>query len=174
MRKSTEAMPAEESNLERLSRLDCCAISDALDKLELSGVVTGLAQLSAPRGILTLGAQLRGVADVVADGPVRDIDEAGACDFPIYGRSCTSRTARGRIVELGTQVAIRIGDVEVLPGDYVIADGSAVIFIHAGNLAAVLDSAELISAKEAAMADALRAGRPISEVMGADYEHLLS
>lgn len=34
-------------------------------------------------------------------------------------------------------------------------------------------TAEAIAAREAAMEDALRAGRWISEVMGADYEHML-
>lgn len=211
--------------VERLARLDCCAVSDALDKLGLPGVVTGLAQLSAPRriagravtmklgvgtpppgpvrhlgttaiesaspgdvivveqrsgvdagswgGILTLGASLRGVAAVVADGPVRDIDEARAYGFTVYARSCTSRTARGRIVELGTQVPVQIGDADVHPGDYVLADGSAVIFIRPDRIVAVLEAAEAIAAREAAMTQALRAGRPIGEVMGASYEHML-
>jgi len=35
----------------RLNRLDCCAVSDALDKLGLSGAVTGLKQFAAPRRI---------------------------------------------------------------------------------------------------------------------------
>jgi hypothetical protein len=37
----------------------------------------------------------------------------------------------------------------------------------------VLDAAEMISGREAAMAKALLAGKPIHEVMGADYEHML-
>jgi 4-hydroxy-4-methyl-2-oxoglutarate aldolase len=124
-------------------------------------------------GILTLGAKLRGVAGVIADGPVRDIDEAKAYDFPVYARSCTSRTARGRIVELGTNVPVRIGDVEVRAGDYVVADASAAVFIRSGDITAVLDAAEYIAGREAAMAAALQAGSPITEVMGANYEHLL-
>lgn len=218
-------MTTPDKTVERLARLDCCAVSDALDKLGLSGVVTGLAPLSAPRriagrvvtmklgvgspppgpvrhlgttaieaaapgdvivveqrsgvdagswgGILTLGAKLRGVAGVVADGPVRDIDEARAHDFPVYARSCTSRTARGRIVELGANVPVTIGEVNVRAADYVIADGSAVIFIRPEDAARVLEAAEAIAAREAAMAQALRAGRPITEVMGASYEHML-
>ena len=211
--------------VERLARLDCCAVSDALDKLQLTGVVIGLAQLAAPRrlagrvvtmklgvgppppgpvrhlgttaiesasagdvivveqrsgvdagswgGILTVGAKLRGVAGVIADGPVRDIDEAKAHDFTIYGRSCTAHTARGRIVELGTNVPVRIGDVAVNPGDYVLADGSAVIFVAPANIDRVLEAAELIAAREAAMVAALQSGKPITEVMGANYEHML-
>jgi 4-hydroxy-4-methyl-2-oxoglutarate aldolase len=124
-------------------------------------------------GILTLGAKLRGVAGVIADGPVRDIDEAKGYDFPVYARSCTSRTARGRIVELGTNVPVQVGDVQVGAGDYVIADASAAVFIRAEDIAAVLEAAEYIAGREAAMAAALQQGSPITEVMGANYEHLL-
>jgi regulator of RNase E activity RraA len=124
-------------------------------------------------GLLTLGAKLRGVAGVVCDGPVRDIDEARALGFPVFVRNLTAKTARGRIVELGTNVPIMFEAVNVAPGDYVIADSSAVIFIAAADIARVLATAETIAAKEAAMAQALRAGEPISKVMAANYEHML-
>lgn len=210
---------------ERLLRLDCCAVSDALDKLKLVGVVSDLPQRSgtgriagrvvtmklgtgAPPpgpvrhlgttaieaaepgevivveqssgveagcwgGILTLGAKLRGIAGVVADGPVRDIDEAKGMNFPIFARACTARTARGRVVELATNGPVVIGAVTVNAGDYVIADGSGVAFIKPEDIERVLATAEYIAAREAAMAQALRAGRPITEVMGANYEHML-
>lgn len=210
---------------ERLLRLDCCAVSDAMDKLKLTGVVSDLPQRSgtgriagrvvtmklgtgAPPpgpvrhlgttaieaaqagdvivveqksgveagcwgGILTLGAKLRGIAGVVADGPVRDIDEAKGLDFPIFARACTARTARGRVVELATNGPVSIGAVSVNAGDYVIADGSGVAFIKPEDIERVLETAEYIAAREAAMAQALRAGRPITEVMGANYEHML-
>jgi regulator of RNase E activity RraA len=210
---------------DRLKRLDCCAVSDALDKLKLGGVASGLPQRSgtgriagkvitmklgtgAPPpgpvkhlgttaieaaqpgdvivveqksgveagcwgGILTLGARLRGVAGVVADGPVRDVDEAKGMDFPVFARSCTARTARGRVVELATNGPVEIGTVAVNPGDYVLADGSGVAFIKAQDIERVLEAAETIAAREAVMAQSLRDGRPITEVMGANYEHML-
>src|ERR1041385_9493514 len=40
-----------EANTERLNRLDTCAVSDAMDKLGLRGVVTGIHQYSTPRRI---------------------------------------------------------------------------------------------------------------------------
>ncbi len=211
--------------VERLKRVDCCAVSDALDKLHLTGVVTGISQLASSRriagrvltvklgvgepppgkprhvstaaivaaqpgdiivveqhsgvnaaswgGILTLGAKLRGVAGVIADGPVRDIDEARQHDFPVFGRGVTTFTARGRIVELATNEPVMIGEFQVKPGDYAIADGSGVVFISAGNVERVLATAEQIVAREAAMAKALREGKPITEVMGANYEDML-
>jgi 4-hydroxy-4-methyl-2-oxoglutarate aldolase len=61
----------------------------------------------------------------------------------------------------------------VQPGDFVIADGSAVVFIAAGEISRVLGAAEQIATKEAAMAKALMAGAPLSEVMGGNYENML-
>jgi len=124
-------------------------------------------------GLLTLGAKQRGVAGVIADGPLRDVDEAIASEFPVFSRSLTSFTARGRVVELGTQVPVAIGSVAVRPGDYVLADRSAVIFIAAADIERVLEAAETIVAKEAAMAKTILAGTPIGEVMGGNYEHML-
>lgn len=209
----------------RLRRLDCCALSDAMDSLQIAGVASGLPQLAGNRriagraitvklgvgtpppgprvhlgctaieaggeldiivveqlsgieagswgGTLSLGARQRGIAGVVADGPVRDIDEAIEMGFPVFARSTTARTARGRIVELGTDVPVTIGGVAVNPGDYVAADRSAVVFIAAADIERVLAAAEGIVAKEAAMAKDLLAGKPISQVMGANYENML-
>ena len=111
---------------------------------------------------------------MVCDGPVRDIDEARTQGFPIFARALTARTARGRIVELGTNVPVQFETVKVEPRDYVIADRSAVIFIAAADIARVLDAAETIAAKEAVMAKALLAGEPVSQVMAADYEQMLT
>ena len=47
------------------------------------------------------------------------------------------------------------------------------MFIPAAEIERVLQAAEMIAGREALMAQALRAGKPITEVMGADYEHML-
>ncbi|HUL82488.1 MAG TPA: RraA family protein, partial [Gammaproteobacteria bacterium] len=161
--------------IERLRAFDVCTISDALDRLKLHGVVSGLTQRSGdgriagkvitvrlgtepppgpPRhlcaaaieaaddcsvivieqrtgveagcwgGLLTLAARARKVAGVVAEGLLRDVDEARALGFPVFARGLTARTARGRIVEKATGVPVTIGDVPVETGDFVVADGS--------------------------------------------------
>ena len=209
----------------RLSRVDSCAVSDALDKLGLPGAVSGLLRLSTERriagrvvtvkldqndgraasarhlgttaiesaeagdvivieqrtgidaaawgGNLALGARLRGVAGVIVEGPARDVDECRMHDFPVFARAHTARTARGRIVETGTNVPIAVGDIAVSPGDYVVADGSAVVFVARHEIERVLAAAEAIAAQERAMADLLLAGAPISQVMGKRYETML-
>ena len=124
-------------------------------------------------GLLTLGAQTRGIAGVIVDGPVRDIDEAREHAFPVFTRKCTARTARGRIVELGTNVTITFEGARVECDDYVIADSSGIAFIPASDIARVLATAEQIAARESAIARAIRSGQPMSQAMDGKYEHML-
>ena len=124
-------------------------------------------------GVLSLGASLKGIAGVIIDGPTRDVDEARTHGFAVFARDHTARTARGRVVETGTNVSITVGDIPVSPGDFVVADGSAVVFVAAQDIDRVLDAAEAIAARETDMADSLRAGTPITQVMGKNYETML-
>jgi len=125
-------------------------------------------------GILSVGAKTKGVAGVIVDGPARDIDEATELGFPVYARAQTARTARGRIIEVSTGEPVTIGDVTVSPGDYVLADSSGVVFIPAAAIERVIGEAEKIAAREGLMAKAAAAGQPMSQVMGADYEKMLT
>jgi 4-hydroxy-4-methyl-2-oxoglutarate aldolase len=124
-------------------------------------------------GVLSTGAQLAGVRGVVLDGPTRDRDEAMGLGFAIFARGTTARTARGRVYEKSTGEQISIADQSVADGDYVIADGSGVVFIRNEDIERVLAAAERIARKEVAMVASLRAGNPITSVMGADYENML-
>jgi 4-hydroxy-4-methyl-2-oxoglutarate aldolase len=217
-------MTEQKDVVSRLGKLDSCAVSDALDKLGLTGSVTGIHRYTTEEriagpvitvrleaaegrtntrhlctvaidgaapgdvivveqrtgldaaswgGNLALGAMMRGVAGVIVEGPSRDIDDCRKLAFPVFARTHTARTARGRIVETATNEPILVGDVTVTPGDYVVADGSGVVFVERTNIERVLETAEAIMAREEAMAQSLRAGTPIGEVMGASYETML-
>jgi 4-hydroxy-4-methyl-2-oxoglutarate aldolase len=124
-------------------------------------------------GILSNAAKHRGLAGVIVEGLARDIDEAAEIGFPVYARGGTARTARGRIHELATGVPVQVGDAIVSTGDYVVADSSGCAFIPADKIDAVLDAAERIAAKEAAMTRAVLSGTAVTAVMGGAYEHLL-
>jgi 4-hydroxy-4-methyl-2-oxoglutarate aldolase len=124
-------------------------------------------------GILSTGAKVRGIAGVISDGLVRDVDEARALDFPIYARGSTSLTARGRVAELETGGAVQIADLTICSGDYVVADSTGVVFVPSGQIDLALSTAESIAAREAAMSKLLLEGMAVSRVMGADYEEML-
>ncbi|MBA15660.1 MAG: dimethylmenaquinone methyltransferase [Sphingomonas sp.] len=124
-------------------------------------------------GILSTAAQIRGLAGVIVEGPARDIDEAADLGFPVYSRSATCRTARGRIHEAASGDPVTIGETTVHEGDYAVADSSGIMFIPAARVEELLATAEAIAAREAAMTTAVRAGDPVSQVMGARYEQML-
>lgn len=124
-------------------------------------------------GILSLAAKQKGLAGVIVDGACRDIDEATEFEFPVFAKAFIPLTARGRIVEQSYNEPVEICGISVSPGDYVIADGSGVAFIPADRAEEIVSKAESIVAYEKAMAQAVRDGRPVSEVMGQSYETLL-
>jgi regulator of RNase E activity RraA len=124
-------------------------------------------------GILSNAASARGLAGVIVEGPARDIDEAADLGFPVYARGQTARTARGRVHEVATGAEIVVGDSRVRSGDWVVADSSGVAFIGASDFERVLGAAERIARREALMTKAVLEGQPVSQVMGADYEHML-
>jgi 4-hydroxy-4-methyl-2-oxoglutarate aldolase len=211
--------------VERLARLDTCGVSDAMDRLGLSGAVQGLGPMwpcpriagevitvrlrraepgeHSPRhlgtaaieaggpgtviviehhdradaagwgGILSLAAKRKGVEGVIIDGTCRDVDDSRDVGFPVYARAATPMTARGRVVEASMGEPIRVGDLHVAPGDYVISDWSGVVFLPADRAEEIIGVAEGLAAREAAMADDVRAGKSVIEVMGANYEAML-
>ncbi len=124
-------------------------------------------------GILSNGAKVRGIAGVICDGPVRDVDESRDLDFPVFAERPVPTTARGRIVEEAFNEPVTVGDATVTPGDYVLADGSGICFLLADRAEEILEVAEMVAHREALMTKAVLAGQPISQVMGADYEDML-
>jgi len=114
--------------------------------------------------ILAMGAKMKGVAGVVVDGAARDIDACKEFGFPVYARGTVPITARGRIMEESFNEVIRVGDVQVRPGDIVMADINGVVIIPAEKLEEVLEAATQIQQKEDAMVEELRRGVPILEV----------
>ena len=124
-------------------------------------------------GILSLAAKLKGIEGVIVDGTCRDVDDSRDAGFAVYARAATPMTARGRVVEASMGEPIRVGDLVVQPGDYVIADWSGAVFVTSARAEEIIATAESLADREAQMAAAVRAGRSVVEVMGANYESML-
>ncbi|MGD9985549.1 RraA family protein [Pseudonocardia sp.] len=124
-------------------------------------------------GLLARAAVHRGVGGVVVDGACRDVDEIRELRLPLSARAVVPFTARGRFVEAAVGEPVTIGGVTVEEGDFVLADGSGVVFIPAERVDEVLAVADRLAAKEAVMAVALEEGAQPSEVLGRTYEEML-
>ncbi len=124
--------------------------------------------------VLSMGAKMKGVSGVVVDGAARDIDMCNEFEFPVYARGTIPITARGRIMQESFNEVIRIGDVQVRPGDIVMADINGVVVIPVEKVDEVLGAAEDIFKKEAAMVEDLKNGLSIIEVdQKYSYENML-
>jgi 4-hydroxy-4-methyl-2-oxoglutarate aldolase len=123
-------------------------------------------------GLLSRAALVQKVQGVIVDGLCRDIDEGRDIGFPIFARGVIPSTARGRIIETDFNCPITVGEVVVRPGDWVIADGSGVVFVAVENIEAILDQAEKLVAREATLLKEIEAGIPVSKVMSRTYEHM--
>jgi regulator of RNase E activity RraA len=135
----------------------------------------GRIDVAAWGGLLSLAAQIKKLGGVIVDGAARDVDESRELRFPVYARAAVQVTARGRIMQQSYNEEIQFAGVQVHPGDLVIADGSGVVFIPRAKEEEVIAQAEALAQREATMADAIRGGRSIVEVMeNLGYESMLA
>jgi regulator of RNase E activity RraA len=134
----------------------------------------GRLDVAAWGGLLSLAAKIKQVRGVIVDGAARDLDESRELAFPVYGRAAVQVTARGRIMQQSFNQEIACAGVQVHPGDLVIADASGAVFIPRARETEVIAQAEALAGREAAMAEAIRGGRSIVEVMETmGYETML-
>ncbi len=135
----------------------------------------GRVDVAAWGGLLSLAAQIKKVRGVIVDGACRDVDESRELGFPVYGRTAVQVTARGRIVQQSFNEEISFAGVQVHPGDLVVADGSGAVFVPRARELDVIVQAEALAQREAVMADAIRRGRSVVEVMETmGYESMLA
>lgn len=216
---------AREPIVQRLLKLDTCAVSDGMDRLGLTGATYGVRPMwSCPKivgravtmkikpmgldkpkqhlgtlpidaaqpgdvividnggrpdtscwgGLLALAAKTKGISGVVIDGACRDIDESRDVGFPVYARGAVPMTARGRVMQEAYNQEIEFAGVQVHPGDLVIADGSGVVIIPRSKEEEIVREAEAVAAMEARMAEGIRQGMSVLEVLEKlGYEQML-
>jgi 4-hydroxy-4-methyl-2-oxoglutarate aldolase len=117
----------------------------------------GEADLAVWGGLMTAGAVANGFAGAILDGGVRDVTEIRRdYDFPVYARSVSPGTTVGRFRTLAANVPVVCGDVEVVPGDLVVADLDGVVIVPQAHVEAVLALALDIERKELEQARFIR------------------
>jgi RraA family protein len=106
---------------------------------------------------LVLWAMNRGVAGIVVDGAIRDVDTLRQLDFPVYAAGITpSGTYKHGAGEVN--VPICCGRVVVNPGDIVVGDADGLVVIRAQEAVEVLEKAKAKFKEELAIREAISAG----------------
>lgn len=113
--------------------------------------------------IMSTAARERGCTGAVIDGGVRDLDFIDAMGFPVFAGFKNSASSIGRWNIRAYQVAIRIGNTVIQPGDFVFGDVDGVVVVPTGIVEQVLTAAEDVYRRESAMRDELRRGVGVKE-----------
>ena len=109
--------PIEDDNLARLRRIDTCALSDALDKLRLPGVVMGLVQRSGSGRIAGLAVTMKVGVGQPAPGPAKHLgcsaieQSSSANIIVVEQRSGIDAGCWGGLLTLGAKVFTRTATV---------------------------------------------------------------
>jgi len=114
--------------------------------------------------IMTLSAKQRGCTGAVVDGGIRDSAYILKTKFPVFVKFYLPASSVSRFELKELQVPIRIGEVCILPGDFILGDVDGVVVIPAALTEEILLEAEEKMRNEAGMRQALRRGMPLKEV----------
>jgi 4-hydroxy-4-methyl-2-oxoglutarate aldolase len=110
--------------------------------------------------ILVGMAKNKGVAALVTDGMVRDVEGLNAAGIPVFARGLSPNSPyKDGPGEIGLPVAL--GGVTVNAGDLVVGDQDGVVIVAREALAGVADALAEVRVKEAKMDELLRAGATV-------------
>jgi 4-hydroxy-4-methyl-2-oxoglutarate aldolase len=131
-------------------------------------VVVCQAELSGAQwgDLATRYAMHKGLAGVVVQGCVRDVDQVRAMGFPVWSTHIwpvhPDKSGHGFV---NTPVVCE--GVEVRPGDLIVADGDAVVCIPRDDAERVISAAQAKMRKEDEVAQKVSAGAAVWDLSGA-------
>ena len=115
--------------------------------------------------LLATQAKTRGVAGLLVDSAVRDVEELAELGLPIWTRVVSAQGAtKGEVGELDTTVVV--GGTEINPGDLVVMDGDGAVVLPAVRADEVLPLALEREQRENEMRERYRAGELSYDIQG--------
>lgn len=116
-------------------------------------------------GTSSLAGKMRDLAGCVTNGCVRDVEGMIATGFPVYATAvCVIGTLKNHCGWHG--VPVTVGGVVVHSGDYVVGDADGVVVVPAARGSIAIEAASAQRVKEEARDARVRAGEPITAVVG--------
>jgi 4-hydroxy-4-methyl-2-oxoglutarate aldolase len=157
------------------SATDNLGIHAAVADAPAGSVLVVSVDVGPPRGywgeVLTTGAIARGIAGLVIDGGVRDLDALEAHQFPVFATMVALKGAtKERHARIGR--AALVGDTDVERDDWIVGDADGVVVIPHDRLDAVLEAGRARAAKEQQLFAELKAGKTTMELLNLSDEHV--
>lgn len=132
-------------------------------------LVAGIAGTSVEYGyfgeVMAVACQARGIAGLVIDGGVRDVNPILELGFPVFSAAVTIRgTGKDARLHGALGSSVRLGDVVVHPGDLVVGDADGVCVIPSARVSEVIGKGQERADEEARHFERLRAGETTFDV----------
>ncbi|HEX7627843.1 MAG TPA: bifunctional hexulose-6-phosphate synthase/ribonuclease regulator, partial [Candidatus Methanoperedens sp.] len=119
----------------------------------------------APWGELaTLSSINKGVAGVVIDGAVRDVDGIRRLNFPVFARSIVPNAGEPKgFGEINAE--IQCGGQTVKPGDFIVGDDNGVVVIPRERAYEIARRSVEVEKNERRIREEIKKGKTLSEVL---------
>ena len=107
-------------------------VGQAIDLMEAGDILVvdmGGQEVSTMGGLGSLAMKLKGVAGMVVDGGIRDVEQIISQGFPGYVAHICARSGQTRVKWLAVNCPVKICDVMVNPGDIIVADDTSVAVV---------------------------------------------
>jgi len=141
------------------------AIIDAAGPGDVIVIAGGGENVSTFGGMASFASKKKGIAGLVADIGVRDVEEMVEFGFPVFATHLTPLTGRTRLKVEAVGETVEVDGISVSPGDIVVADGTGVVVLPRDKAAEIIANAEVYSADDAAAIEDLDAGLTFLEAM---------
>lgn len=169
--RSANPMMAGTAFTVRVHTADILMVAKALSSCPAGAVlvIDGQGELNTALwgGLTTMAAELKGVAGIVVDGAIRDLADIRKSQLPVFARAVVPNAGGAEYKgELG--VAVCCGGVVVRPGDWLVGDADGVIVVPAEKVESAMEGAERVLAAEKVIAEQIRAGRDMGEILRCD------
>lgn len=115
-------------------------------------------------GVMTETAKGKKVKAACIDGGIRDTHQILQADFPVFYKYRISNGSLGRCLITHYQIPIRIGTVDIKPGDIVLGDVDGVLVVPRTIAYEVLIRAEEIKANEKKIFGWVSEGQSIHQI----------
>jgi regulator of RNase E activity RraA len=114
-------------------------------------------------GLASQAALSRGIAGVVANGGVRDIEEIQELRYPVFTKHRVPTTGKTRVKMLSINEPIECRRVSISPGDIIVGDSTGVVVIPLKRAEEILQKAKDLEEVEKKFEDTLKQGGSFQE-----------
>lgn len=140
-------------------------VIDSAQEGDVIVIDNGGQQVSTWGGIAALAAKLRGVAGLVVDGGVRDLDEIREFNFPVFSRYVVPTSGKGRVKILSMNTVVKIDGVRVRPGDILVGDGTGIVCVPIEVAEEVMKAAARFDQQDKKAIEEIRQGMSFTEAL---------